>query len=625
MATPGTRDVAAERAAIERAIDGMTVCHVLARNAEQMGDRPALFWKQGSSWRRLTWGEYRDQVKRVALGLTSLGVGPGDFVTIMCRNRPEHLIADLGVLHAGAVPVSVYNTLAPEQIAYIAAHCQAKVAVVEDRGFLERWEKVRADLPALERVVLIEDSDEPAGGEWLVGWGELQRSGLALLGADPDAFDRSWRQVRPEDPATLIYTSGTTGPPKGVVLTHRNALWTCASLDATGAYPSGIRAVSYLPLAHSLERFGTHYLSMYRAAQVYFCPDPLKVFEVVPEVHPQGFAGVPRVWEKLQAGIIAALAAEPDGRKRRIGQAAIETGKRAARLERTGGPLPLGLKLKRGVFEKLVYAKIRQRIGLDQCELAVSGAAPISVDTLDFFAGIGLPIYEGFGMTESTAPATLNLVGRARVGTVGPPLPGVEVRLADDGEILIRGGNVTAGYYKQPAETAQALDEDGWLHTGDVGAIDPDGFVRIVDRKKELLITSGGKNISPANLENLVKQHPLIGQACAVGDRQPYVAALVVLDREVVPGWAAANGVGFDGDMASFAREPRVVAEIQHAVDQANQHVSKAEAIKRFAILPNEWTIEGEELTPTLKLKRRVVLRKYAQEIEDLYATPTSI
>ncbi len=265
-------------------------------------------------------------------------------------------------------------------------------------------------------------------------------------------------------------------------------------------------------------------------------------------------------------------------------------------------------------------SKIRQRIGLDQCTLALSGAAPISMDTLEFFAGIGLPIYEGFGMTESTAPATLNVVGRARMGSVGQPLPGVEVRLADDGEILIRGGNVTPGYYKQPSETAQAFDQESWLRTGDVGSIDSDGFVSITDRKKELLITSGGKNISPANLENLLKHHALIGQVCAVGDRQPYVAALVVLDREVVPGWAAANGVAFDGDLASFAREPRVVAEIQHAVDQANQHVSRAEAIKRFAILPTEWTIEGEELTPTLKLKRRVVLRKYAREIDELYA-----
>jgi len=339
----------------------------------------------------------------------------------------------------------------------------------------------------------------------------------------------------------------------------------------------------------------------------------------MPEVRPQAFAGVPRVWEKLQAGILARLAAEPNERKRKIGTAALEAGARAARLEREGTAVPLGLRFKRGLFDRLVYVKVRRALGLDQSRLNVSGAAPISVDAIDFFGGLGIPIYEGYGMTEDSGPATINRQEARKVGSVGKALPGVEVRLADDGEVLIRGGVVTPGYYRDPERTAETFDADGWLHTGDIGTIDEQGFLTIVDRKKELIITAGGKNISPANLENRLKAHPLIGQACVVGDRRPYVAALIVLDGEVAPSWAVQNGVTFEG-LARFAREPRVVAEVQHAVDEANQHVSNVERIKRFAVLPEEWTVEGDELTPTLKLKRRVVLQKYAEEIERLYA-----
>ncbi|MDP8955944.1 MAG: long-chain fatty acid--CoA ligase [Actinomycetota bacterium] len=619
MAT--THEVLTARAAIDAEVDGKTLGDMFARNAETYGERPAISWQEGGEWKTLTWREYRERVADVTLGLKSLGVGRGDFVAIMTRNRPEHVIADMGAVHAGATPVSFYNTLAPEQISYIANHCEAKVAIVEGREFMERWEKVKADLPNLQYVVMLQDVEDFSDYEWVLSWDDLVSRGTKAL-EEPggrDEFERSWREVKPEDLATLVYTSGTTGPPKAVMITHRNVVWTIASLDRDLKYPTGLKAISYLPLAHVAERLATHYLGMYKRAHVHFCPDVLRVFELVPEVRPQAFLGVPRVWEKVHAGVMATLGAEANERKRKIGMAAIETGREAARLEAEGKPLPLALRLKRALFDKLVYSKIRQKIGLDRSILQVTSAAPISRDTLEFFAGIGLPLLEIYGMTEDTGPATANPPDRIKMGTVGVALPGVEVKLADDGEILVRGGNISPGYYKDPEKTAETFDPDGWLHTGDIGTLDEDGYYRVVDRKKELIITAGGKNISPSNLESLLKRHPLIGQACVVGDGKRYISALIVLDGENAPIWAKENGLSAT-TVAELSTDPRVTAEIQRAVDDANQHVSQVEQIKRFTILPTEWTVDSEELTPTLKLKRRVIHQKYAEEIEALYA-----
>jgi long-subunit acyl-CoA synthetase (AMP-forming) len=616
-----TRDVLAERAAIDAEVEGETICDVLARNAETYPDQPALSWEEGGGWRSLSWKEYREKVAAAALGLRSVGVGRGDFVAIMTRNRPEHVIADIGAVHAGATPVSFYNTLAPEQIQYIAEHCAAKVAILEGREFMERWEKVKADLPALETVVLLNDIQDFSNYDWVLSWEQILARGAEALGAQDGwaTFEAMRKEVEPDDLATLVYTSGTTGPPKAVMITQRNVMWTVNSLDRTISYPFGMKGISYLPLAHIAERMASHYLGMYKAAHVHFCPDVLRVFEVVPQVRPHAFLGVPRVWEKVQAGVMAKLSAEPDARKRKIALSAIEAGRQAARLEADGKPVPLGLKVKRGVFDKLVYSKIRHGVGLDQSMIQVTAAAPIAPDTLEFFAGIGLPLDEVYGMTEDSGPATANPPDAIRMGTVGVALPGVEVKLADDGEILVRGGNISPGYYKDPEKTAETFDADGWLHTGDIGTADTDGYMKIVDRKKELIITAGGKNVSPSNLESLLKQHPLIGQACVIGDRRSYISALVVLDAEVVPGWAASNGVTFS-TLPEFSREPRVHAEVQKAIDDANQHVSQVERIKRFVILPTEWTVDSEELTPTLKLKRRVIHEKYAEDIESLYA-----
>jgi long-chain acyl-CoA synthetase len=620
MAT-STQDVLAERTEIDAESEGKTICDVFAGNAEAHGDEPALSWEEGGGWRTLTWRQYRERAAAVALGLKTLGVRKGDFVGLMIRNRPEHVIADMGVVHAGGTPVSFYNTLAPEQIQYIASHCDAKVAILENRDVMQRWEKVKAELPSLEHVVLLDDAEEFGDYDWVVSWDEIVKRGTKALQA-PDgweAFEASRREVKPEDTATLVYTSGTTGNPKAVVITHRNVVWTTISLDRAVQYPAGLRAVSYLPLAHIAERIATHYLGMYKAAHTHFCPDVLRIREVLPQVRPQAFLGVPRVWEKIQAGVMAALQAEPNERKRKLAMQAIDAGKEVARLRSEGKPVPLGARLKQATLGKLVYPKVKHGVGLDQSTLNVTAAAPIAPDTLHFFAGIGLPLAEVYGMTEDSGPATANSPTDIHVGTVGAALPGVEVKLAEDGEVLVRGGNVCPGYYKDPERTAETFDSEGWLHTGDIGTFDEAGYLKIVDRKKELLITAGGKYISPANLEALLKQHPLIGQACVVGDRKPFVAALVVLDGETAPSWAQANGVPF-GSLFEFARESRVAAEIQKAVDDANQHVSNVERIKKFIVLPTEWTVDSEELTPTLKLKRRVIHHKYAQDIEGIYA-----
>jgi long-chain acyl-CoA synthetase len=624
MAAP-TRDVLAERAEIDAEVEGKILGDILLRNATEYGDQPVLVSKEDGQWRRQTWGEYRERVAEAAMGLASLGVKHGDFVAIMARNRPEHVVADLGAVHAGATGVSVYNSLAPEQIAYIAEHSGAKVAVVEDREYMERWEKIKSDLPALETVILMEGAEDFAGYDWVLSWDELMRRGAEALAKDRDAFETMWRQVKPEDPATLVYTSGTTGPPKAVMITHYNILWTAASIGRAWSLPVGMRGVSYLPLAHIAERMISHYLGMWFVGFGATSPEIAGVTEAVQEIHPDVFLGVPRVWEKVQAGILAKIAEEPDARKRKIAERAIEVGKETVRLQNKPsltlaerGRL-LVLQAQRALFDRLVYSKIRHGAGFDRLQYAVTAAAPISMDTMEFFHGIGIELLEVYGMTEDSGPATTNLPNDYKLGTVGKPLPGVEVTVAEDGEVLVRGGNVVPGYYKDPEKTAETFDQDGWLHTGDIGVFDDEGWLRIVDRKKELIITAGGKNISPANIEALLKEHPLVGQAAAIGDRRPYVSALIVLDGEVAPGWAQKNGIPFT-DLASFAQEPRVHEEIARAVEDANEKVSQVERVKRWTILPSEWTAESDELTPTLKLKRRVIHQKYAGEIEDLYA-----
>lgn len=618
MAMTGTME---EREAILAGIHGRTLVDAFMTTCAEGGGRPALVAKEGEGFRTRTWAEYRFEASRVAAALRRRGVDHGDAVALMMTNRPEHAIADVGTLIAGGTPVSVYNTLAPEQLAYVAADCGAKVAIVEDVAFLARWLEVRRDLPSLTTLVVVE-TDGAELPEGVESWDALVAEGEALLPAMTGELENAWRAVRPDDAVTIIYTSGTTGPPKGVVLTHANLLYMLEVVRELLDIAPGQSGVSYLPLAHVAERMTTHYLGIRFGGSITFVRDLADVLESLQTARPQTFMAVPRVWEKFQARLLQRIAETPDPRRRALAERAIEAGTRRVRLEMAGEPVPTGLKVQTALFDRLVFARIRHGLGLDRLRYAISGAAPISGDLLVFFAAIGVPILEVYGMTESTAVITANRPGRIRIGTVGQALPGVELRIAEDGEILARGPNVTSGYLHRADATAEAIDGEGWLHTGDLGSLDADGYLTIVGRKKELIITAGGKNLSPNNIEEQIKpRSPIIAQVCAVGDRRPYLVALVVLDGETLPTWCTQQGIPFDG-IASVVDHPKVRAEVQRAIDEGNEHLANPERIRRFAILPDEWTAESAELTPSLKLKRSVIAERHTDTIEALYAEP---
>jgi long-chain acyl-CoA synthetase len=545
----------------------------------------ALRARDGDGWQATTFAEYAEDACRVAAGLQGLGVGRGDRVVLMMRNRPEFFVADMAVLLVGATAISIYNSSAPEQVQFLVGHCDAKVAIVEDVGYLERFLKVRSELPALEHIVLMEDPDGVAPDE-VGAWD-------TLLALDPVDIEAASQVAQPSDLATVIYTSGTTGPPKGVMLDHANICWTAESLRLTLAHVAaeGRRLVSYLPMAHIAERMTSHYQQALLGYEVTTCPEASEVASYLPQVRPEILFAVPRIWEKMYAGIQAVVAADPQ--KKEAFERALERG------------------------DDAVLRPVRELLGLDQVISAITGAAPIPVEILQYFRALGVPLAEIYGLSECSGPMTFDAVD-VRVGTVGRALPGCEVKLAEDGEVICRGGNVFRGYLNDPEKTADALDADGWLRSGDIGEFDADGYLKIVDRKKELIITAGGKNISPANLEAALKSFSMIGQACVIGDGRPFVSALLVLDPEVAPAWAKQHGL--DGaTLPELAEHPEVRAEVERYVAEANKRFSNVEQVKKFALLGEEWLPDSEELTPTMKLKRRGIHTKYADVIEELY------
>jgi long-chain acyl-CoA synthetase len=608
-------DVIAERAAIDKAVSGKTVCTLFADAVSKWGDRPALHWKEDGEWRSLTWKRYRDEVAAVTLALRSMGFGPGQFGLIMARNAPEHVIADLGIVHAGGAAISVYNTLAPEQVEYLANHSEATVAFVEDEGFLAKFLAIRASTPHLKHVVLIRGS----APEGVLSWDALVAKGRELHAKSPSDFASTWKAVGPEDTISLIYTSGTTGPPKGVVYSHNNVTWT---LESIGRFWSLVdqKLVSYLPLAHVAERFTSQWGGIFFGHEVWLCPDVNLLVPYLLEARPTEFVGVPRVWEKLMAGLQAGVAAEPDEARRQMAQGALAAAISAYRLKHEGKPVPEELA---AVVERAqpLFMMLRAKLGLDQCTLAVTSTAPCRPEVHEFWAAIGMPLYEVWGMSELTGPATAVPNADHQAPSIGKALNGVEVRLGEDGELLVRGGNVMVGYYREPEKTAEMIDADGWVHSGDIAVAGPNGQFRIVDRKKELIINSAGKNISPSNLEALAKSSPIIGQAVAIGDGRRFISVLLVLDPQVAPAWAKARGIAAT-TLAELAAHPVVVEEVRRALTQANTHISRVEQFKRFTILPAEWSPESEELTPTMKLKRRVINAKYQPQIDAMYAEP---
>ncbi len=584
-----------------------TMCEAFQATAAARAEQVAL--RTIADGVSITFGEYADRVRQYAGAFHALGVRIGDRVGFVLSNRPEFHLVDTAAMHLGATPFSIYNTSSPEQIAYLLSDAGNRVLITE-AAFLDRVQAAIALGGDVEHLVVV---DAAADGTLT-----LEDLDTAEPGPEFD-FDAAWQAVSGEDVLTLIYTSGTTGPPKGVQLTHANELAECRGVDAVLQPVLGGHVVSFLPHAHIADRGLTHYGQMWWGHTITCCPDTTQVFAHVADCRPTFFGTVPRVWEKLKAALEAGIAAEPDDTRRTATLGAIELGLRKVRAEQAGSPVSEEVRSAYALAEERVFSALRGRLGLGRCTRYMVGAAPSSLEVLEFFAAIGIPICEVWGMSELSSIATLVPFDRLKLGTVGPAIPGVEVRLAEDGEVLVRGGTVMSGYRNQPEKTAEALDADGWLHSGDIGRLDADGFLSIIDRKKELIINAAGKNMSPANIEQQLKQgSPLIGQAVAIGDRRPYNVALIVLDPDACGAFAAAHGLT-DASCSAMATEAAVLHEVAGGVARANSHLSRVEQIKRHVVLGVDWQPAGDELTPTMKLKRRVIATKYADEIEALY------
>jgi long-chain acyl-CoA synthetase len=585
-------------------LDGRTACEAFQATAAAHPDRPAIRTR-GDEF-TCTWGEYAARVQAIAAGLAAGGVRRGDTVALMLLNRPEFHFADAAVMHLGATPFSIYNTYTEEQIAHLLQDSGARVVITE-QAHADKILAVRDAVEGVEQVVLVDGEPPP---------GTISLDELAA-GGEPDFdFDAAWRAVQPDDVLTLIYTSGTTGPPKGVQITHTNICETVRSYDELIQFPDGGRIVSYLPMAHVAERNVSHYLPMLCGFTITCCQDAREVMAYLPEVRPTWFFAVPRIWEKLKGGLEQMLAAAPS-EQRADTQAALADALDKVRLEQSGQPVPDELAARVATADEAIFAKLREHLGLDRVEACNVGAAPTPPEVIEFFHALGIPLSELWGMSETTGAGTCNPPEQIKIGTIGPPAPGVEIKLAEDGEIMISGPVVMKGYRNLPEKTAEAFTEDGFLLTGDIGVFDEDGYLRIVDRKKELIITAQGKNLSPANIEARLKQIPLVSQAVAIGDRRKYISALLTLDPEAAKSWAKQNGV--EGDLAAISGSEDLIAEVQRGLEVANQDLARVEQVKRFAVLPADWEPGGDELTPTMKLKRKPIAEKYADEIESLY------
>jgi len=581
-----------------------TVCEAFQQTARI--DPSAVAIRTTGDAVTLTWQQYADRVRVVAAGLSALGVGKGDTVALMLTNRPEFAVVDAGAMHLGAIAFSIYNTSSPDQVQYLFGNAENKVVVTETALL----PAILASGVQLDAVICVDGKPDGVTHSLV----EVEAMG------DPDFdFDAAWQAVQPDDLLTLIYTSGTTGPPKGVQLTHANLVETCRSAMEVVDVKFGDRITSFLPAAHIADRASAQYFQAIRGVQVTYVADPRSIAAALPDCRPTIWFAVPRVWEKIKMGVEAKLAAEPSPVKKALGSWSLGLAAKSAKAQLSGRPLNPIDRVQLAVADRLVLSKIRTALGLDELKWAWSGAAAIAPETLQFFVGLGLEVCELWGMSEISGAGTLNPPGGARVGTVGVPLPGTEVKLAEDGELLFRGPGVMAGYRKDPDKTAEAIDADGWVHTGDVATIDADGYVTIVDRKKELIISSAGKNMSPSNIENTIKvTTPLAAAVAVIGDARPYNVALITLDPDAATAYAEKAGLAVDP--AVLAKDPGLIAAIQAGVDAGNAKLSRVEQIKKFEVLPVFWLPGSEELTPTLKLRRRPISQKYAVEIERLYA-----
>lgn len=624
---------------ITSAIEGKTLIDFIDRNANDYGDYPALNTpanKEYSAWDSISWSEYRETSKALAAGLMELGLKPGDTAFIMSNNTKEHNIADLGIVYTGATPSTLYKQLKFSQIEYVANLMEAKVAIVGDLELFEEVNKAKKECINLEAIVLINGYEEKKDLDYVYSYHELIEKGREINSSDSSKLEEATATITPDSLACLIFTSGTTGKPKGVMISHKNVLWTIESLFGQ-MIPASMhpRIVSYLPMAHIAARAGDHYQAIYRVGQIFPVPVLEDMRDALPTIKPSVFLAVPRVWEKFKAGLETRIEENP---KKDLIAKAIANGLEKVEYEQKGESVPLMVKIKDAVFSKLVFSKFKEGLGIMDTEYFVTAAAPMNKDVHKWFHAIGIDVTEIYGMTEDTGPATIGIPGGAvetfskklksegidvpkvlnPIGKVGIPIPGTEVKVEEDGELCLKGNHVTQGYFKADEETKDTFDSEGWLHTGDLAEIDNSGYVKIIGRKKEILITSAGKNIAPVEVEDLIKPHQLIGQVCVVGDGKKYLSALVVLDGDGgAEAWASDNGMEYS--IESMASNPKVVDAIQKQVDEANSQVAQVQQIKKFVVLEKEWTDSSGELTPTLKLKRNVIAEMYSDEIESMY------
>jgi long-chain acyl-CoA synthetase len=593
-----------------------TLARMFWSRVEQGGDRPAQLLKRDGAWVTVTARELSEVVREVALGLIALGREKGDRVALLSASRAEWVQADFAIFSAGCVTVPIYPSYPPDLIAYVVNDSEARTLIVEDAGQLAKVLEAHDSMPKLEQIIVIAGYEPLEPPKMVMTWEALRRLGRDKEAAYKSTLADRVASTQPDDIATLVYTSGTTGPPKGVVQTHGNHI---AALRASGAMnpvePGWVHLL-FLPLAHSFARLES-FLGIYNQLVTAFAENIDKVGDNLREVRPHFICSVPRVFEKVYAKILAGVEAGPPA-KRKIFHWAIGVGREVSRHQQRGQPLPPALAIKRAIAHKLVFSKLHAALG-GRLQWAVSGGAPLSRDIAEFFHAAGILLLEGYGLTETCPVLSFNNPGHFKFGSVGRALPGIEVRIADDGEIVTRGGNVaTRGYYKQPQATAEVFEPSGWFHTGDIGRIDEDGFIFITDRKKDLIVTAGGMNIAPQNIENLLKADPFVSQVMVYGDRRPYPVALVTVSPEELSKFAREQGI-LTTDLAVVAKHPKVVERVARIVEEKNTHLQSYAKIKKFTVLPSDFTQEGGELTPTFKVKRKVVSEKYRQAIEELY------
>jgi long-chain acyl-CoA synthetase len=563
--------------------------------------------QDGDEWKPLGWAEAGERVESYANGLLSLGVRKGDAFSLIGVNSVDWALVDFALGTIGAIAAPIYANSSAKDAGYILDHAEAVGVLVDDETQRAKVESVRGEIPRLQHVLAYADLDD------------LAARGRAYATEHPNALREAREAIEEDDLFTYIYTSGTTGPPKGCMISHRNYYAMVAVVDDLPSFTGpDDTMLLYLPLAHNFGRL-MHLSGAYVGYGIAFLADPLQAAAALPAVKPTVFPSVPRVYEKVHSAVVAKFDAET-GAKRKLIDWALRVGRRVSALKREGKPVPPVLAAQYRLADKLVYSKVKERLG-GRLRLAISGGAPLAAEIAEFFHAIDILLVEGYGLTECTTAASTNTHEAYRFGTVGRPLPGTEVKLAEDGELLIKSETVFQGYYKEPEATAEVLGADGWLRTGDIAEIDEDGFLKITDRKKDIIVTAGGKNVAPQNLENDLKTSKYVSQAMVVGDRQPYVAAVLTLDPEALPAWAAERGL--PTDMEALARSEEVHELIQGVVDEVNAERSRYEQIKRFRILPRDFTMDNDELTPTLKLKRRVVAEHYAAELDELYAGET--